>query len=356
MRKIMFIINQLGGGGAERVLTILANHLVLQDQYEVSIFAINKSEDKYNISKSVTVTELGNQSTKFKLILKIREHIRMINPEVIISFEYHMNMKVLLATWGMNVDIIVSERNDPARKGGKFLYKQLRNILYKKAKCLVCQTPDAKAYFPQRIQTKTVVIPNPITSELPEPWSGDRNKEIVNFCRLEPQKNLKLLLDSFAEFVKEFPDYTLSIFGNGMLKEELEYHIRLCCLEDTVSIYSAIPNIHDRVKKASMFISSSDYEGLSNSMLEAMALGIPTICTDCPSGGSRMVIQSGDNGLLVPVGQVEPMVKAMKKVATNNVFAKKISNEALKIREQLSSDKIIKQWIEVIDCINRRKD
>lgn len=348
MKKILFVINQLGGGGAERVLTLLANKF--SEYNDVSILAIHSAKNKYEIAEKINVIELdGCGERTFQIIKAIRTVAKQVNPDTIVSFEYHMNMKVLLAVFGMNnVKVVVSERNDPAQKGGKFGYRQLRNLLYKKADCLVCQTPDAKAYFPKDIQKKTVIIPNPIKSDLPQPWEGKRRKEIVNFCRLNPQKNLKLLIDAFEIFGKNHPEFSLSIYGDGELYDELQQYITKKKLDPLVTLHPAVTDIHDRIKDVAMFVSSSDFEGLSNSMLEAMAMGIPTICTDCPCGGARMIIKDGQNGLLVPVGDKSKLVNAMSKIADDLSLAKKIGEEAQKIRIDLDEEKIIKMWKSII--------
>lgn len=348
MKKILFVINQLGGGGAERVLTLLANKF--SDENDVSILAVHNVKNKYEISEKINVIELdGCGESTLEIIKKIRTIVKQIRPNTIVSFEYHMNMKVLLAAFGMRkVKIIVSERNDPAKKGGKFGYKQLRNLLYKKADWLVCQTPDAKEYFPQNIQKKTVVIPNPIKSDLPRPWEGNRKREIVNFCRLNPQKNLKLLIDAFANFSSVYQDFSLVIYGDGELHDSLQQYIYEKGLKNKVKLHPAVSNVHERIKDAYMFVSSSDFEGLSNSMLEAMAMGIPTICTDCPCGGARMVIENGKNGLLTPVGDIDKLSAAMKWMAGNSKSSEKLGMEARKIRAKFSTEIIVGEWEKII--------
>lgn len=350
MKKVLFVNNQLGGGGAERVLIMIANYLASCERYNVSIFSLHTAKKKYDIDNRVHVNELASENKgTLKIIKTIREQILEEKPDVVIAFEYHMNMKVIMAAAGIkNLKIVISERNDPASKGGQFPLRQLRNMLYRKADCLVCQTPDAKAYFPSAIQKSTVVIPNPIKADLPQMWEGERKKEIINFCRLEPQKNLKLLIDAFNEFSKEYNEYSLTIYGDGYLYDELESYVLNLGLENKVTLHPAVSDIHERIIDAAMFVSSSDFEGLSNSMLEAMALGIPTICTDCPCGGARMVIKDGQNGLLVPVRDKKKMVDAMKKIASNQNLAKRISFEGIKIRELLAVDRIISNWQEVI--------
>ncbi|SDH73739.1 glycosyltransferase [Desulfosporosinus hippei] len=348
MKKIVFISNRLGGGGAERVLTMIANRLAQTQEYTVSVFAMNKCEKNYYVHEAIHVTELDGTASKLQTIKLIRKHILIEKPDVIVAFEYHINMKVLIATLGMKLHIIISERNDPARKGGKPGLKQLRNLLYRKADCLVCQTPDAKAYFPQFIQNRTVVIPNPIKEDLPVRWQGKRNYEIVSFCRLEKQKNLPLLIDAFALVHKDYPEYKLSLYGDGSEKNRIETYILKKSLQDCISLHGSIIDIHEKIVDCAMFVSSSDYEGLSNSMIEAMALGLPCIVTDCPCGGARMMIDSYVNGILVPVGDAQALYEAIKYVIQNPEKAEFMSKNGTNMRRNLAVGKIVSEWETII--------
>ncbi len=345
-KSIVFVTNRLAGGGSERVLITLANAFVGKG-YNVSIISFRKGES-YPINKNIGIYTLENKLTKISRILALRKLFIAFGPDTVISFEYFVNMQVILAAFSQPFKVVVSERNDPARKGGEFPNKVFRNILYKYCDVLVCQTPDAKAYFPQKIQRSTVVIPNPIKEGLPEPKTVDRNREIVNFCRLEKQKNLILLIDAFEEFHRQYRDYTLTIYGDGSEESILKEHIAVKGLEKAVTLHQSIKEVHERILKSAMFVSSSDYEGLSNSMLEAMAIGLPVICTDCPCGGAKMVIKDGINGLLVPVRNQEVLVSAMLKIVENPSFATEIGRNAVMIRDDFSLNNICERWINVI--------
>ena len=166
----------------------------------------------------------------------------------------------------------------------------------------------------------------------------------MNFCRLIPPKNIPLLIDSFKEFRKEYPEFSLHIYGEGPLRNELQSCIDDQGLLNYVILHPNEKKVLDTVKDASRFVSSSSYEGLSNSMLEAMAIGLPTICTDCPCGGAKMMIQDGVNGLLVPNEDKDALAQAMIKVAEDKSLAVKLSKNAVKIRETLSISKIAQLW------------
>ena len=353
MKKILFIINRLGGGGAERVLVTLANQLATEKN-KVKILVYNKSDRQYDINDDIEIEQVCDEYiknrclNKVKRILKIRKKIKEYKPEDIITFEYFVNMQVIIANAFLKNRIIISERNDPAKTGNGRITKRIRNILYKHADCLVCQTEEAKEYFPRKVQERTVIIPNPIMPNLPKRYEGIRKKEIVTFCRIEKQKNLIMLIDAFEMLVKEFPEYKLSIYGEGSEKEHLKEYIEKEKAKDKITLYDFAEDIHNKIIDCAMYVSSSNYEGISNSMIEAMGIGLPTICTDCPCGGARMMIENNVNGILVPVGDVNALYEAMKKVICDLEFAKKISKNAIEINKKLNQKKICKNWNELL--------
>ena len=352
-KEIIFVSNFLGDGGAARVISVLAEGLAVKG-YKVTICSYPfKNKEEYRHSDKVNYIKFDmnhQQSVLYKIerIIKLRNEIKKHKNAVVISFEYFMNMQTVVAMIGLKNKLIVSERNDPARVGGKTPTKQIRNFLYQFVDCLVCQTQEAQEYFPKNIQKKSVVILNPVKENLPEQWQGERRKDIVNFCRLEKQKNLPLLIDSFEKFHKGHTDYTLTIYGDGKERTSLEEYIKDKRLDGYITLHHAVSDVHDRIKDAMMFVSSSNYEGLSNSMIEAMAIGLPTICTDCPCGGARMVINDGVNGLLVPVGDKEAMLKAICKIADNQSARETLACSASNIRKELANDRIVSLWEKVI--------
>ena len=348
MNRILFVCNSVSIGGAERVVSILADEMIDRDT-EIFLLGFIKTDDSYLKDKriKVTIAEKGKGKVSAKLIrvAAIRKAIKENNITTVIAFSHYNAMYSVIAASGLNVKIIGSERNDPAQVGNRKALNWLRMHLYKKLNVLVCQTNDAKAYFPPDIQKKSVVILNPITDSLPHPYQGNRKHRVVSFSRLEPQKNIPMLLEAFEMFQTTHSDYVLDIYGMGSLRDEL---VEKTKDNPSIHIHSYTNDIHNAILDASMFALSSDYEGLSNSMIEAMGCGIPTIVTDCPCGGARMVIRDGENGILVPVRDSKAMAKAMCRVADDKVLAEKMSREGLKIRETLNKRKIAEQWKAVI--------
>jgi glycosyltransferase involved in cell wall biosynthesis len=181
--------------------------------------------------------------------------------------------------------------------------------------------------------------------------SHDYEKIISTVGRLNKQKNYDMLLHAFERFQQVHDDYILKIYGVGEEEEHLKKLTKTLNIEGKVFFEGFRTDIHYVLKKTGMFVMSSDYEGLSNALLEAMAMGIPCISTDSPPGGARMVIQHGENGLLVPVGDVEELAQSMKYLVEHSQEAQIMGNNALKLREQCEINHICNQWMKLIQQI-----
>ena len=353
MKKVMFVCQSLGNGGAERVVSVLTDELSEAD-YRVFILTMTKEKQVYNINENVEIVAPHKNYNagilgKLQRVKIIRDEIIKHKIDAVVAFSHYNAMFSVIASYGLPVRIIGSERNDPAQLKNRKILNSTRNILYKKLDCLVCQTDEAKAYFPNKIQEKTTIILNPISASIIDPYCGEKEKKIVTFCRLEPQKNLRMLIDAFEMLYEEYPDYELNIYGEGSERENLLNYIVSKGLVNVISIKPFCKDVHQKVMKATIFALPSNYEGLSNSMIEAMALGIPTVVTDCPCGGARMVIENNKNGIMVAVDDPKAMYEAFKKIIVSPKFAKELSNNGVKIRDKLNCKKIAKQWKKAID-------
>ncbi len=351
--KVIFISNMIGNGGAGRVMNLLANYLVTC-KYDVTICSYSGFDEAYKMSNEIKKVSIETKC-KNQVIQKIQRifYLRKIfkgNPETpIIAFEYFINMQTILASLFLKNKVIISERNNPGELDSRMHMKIFRDILYRFADVLVCQTPDAQNYFSSHIKKKSIVIPNPLIEKLPERYTGIRKKVIVNFCRLEPQKNLKMLLDACDLLFKEYEEYSLSIYGNGSEKERLLQYLEEKGISDKVKIYDFTLNIHEKIRNCSIYASSSDYEGISNSMLEALGMGLPTVVTDCPCGGAKMYITSYENGILVPVGDATAMYKAMKYIIDHPEKSEYMSENAIKIKKMLNAENIYSRWMKLLE-------
>jgi len=270
---------------------------------------------------------------------------------VVIAFMPQNKLLTGMASFFINNKIVFTERNDPAKSPGTKLSRFVRNVLYELADLCVFQTSQAKEYFSKRVQSHGCVIQNPINPDLPEPFVGKRKKVVIAAARLEAQKNLFMLIDAFAMFHEGHPDYHLEIYGKGPLKDALSQRITDRGISEAARLMGYSNDVYSRMCDCAMYVSSSDFEGISNSMLEAMGLGLPTICTDCPVGGARETIEDGVNGVLIPVGDVRALYNAMTRVADDSEFAHRISMKAIDIRQKLSAEVIANQWIKAIESL-----
>lgn len=343
--KVMMVTAGMSGGGTERVIAVLANYMA-ERKYEVKIVMTSRDEVAYALDSSIQVLSIGGStggslSKRMKRIRDLRKLFRQDKEQVIVSFGTETNLFALLAGFGLQNKIIVSERNDPNR----CTYPVLRNMVYRMADSLIFQTADARRCFPKGIAKKGSVIPNPLSGAMRKPVHAVRNRDIVTAGRLEPQKNHRLLIESFRAFAERFPDYRLVLYGKGYLEEELKALARESGIEEKVLFAGFAENIQEKLCSAAMFVLSSDYEGVSNSLMEAMALGLPVISTDCPIGGSAMLIKNEENGLLVPVGSASALAKAMEYMAEDPERAEDMGRRAEYVREEYSAEKICKRWI-----------
>ncbi len=356
--KITFILPSLGQGGAERVASNLLNSLTNRG-CETSVILVSRRMVSYHLDERVRVKCLDCDSDnalpflkRFRIRLnKIKAAVKELSPDVVISFMSETNIDVCFALFNSKIPIIVSERNDPAIDPASRIKQWLRKIAYLKPKGFVFQTPDAQNYFSKRIRNKSKIILNPLSDSLPDPI-GEKEKRIVAVGRLNKQKNFPLLLNAFEVFSKEHSEYVLEIYGEGVLKEELVQIIKEKDLQEKVFLKGFCKDVHQKIASAGMFLMTSDFEGMPNALIEAMALGLTCISTDCPCGGPRMLIQNKTNGLLVPIKDTSALIDAMDYIAANPSEAKKMGQNAVKVREITNVEKIVDAWVEMInDCI-----
>ncbi len=296
---------------------------------------------------------LGFSVSKIRKSLLLKETLNKFSNPIIIALGLYYAVDVFYAAIGMKCDILYATKTYAE---GELVGhdKNIASIIMKCFSCVVSQTNYTADYIKKLGVNKVRVIGNPLTLSTPV-YNGERSNRIVNFCRISKEKRLDLLIKAFSAFHNEFPDYCIDIYGNIVTQAEEEHRTELLNLIDSlgltdcIKIHNARKDIHEVVKDAAMFISTSTFEGLSNTMIEAMALGLPCICTDCDGGGAREYIEDGINGLLIPKDDEIALIEAMKKFANNKVFAEKCGQNATAIREKLEIKNIISQWQNVID-------
>lgn len=351
MKEIIFVTPNLANGGAERVTAVLAAKLAERGN-RVILAYMKDSKQVYEPSGAV-VTKYLYLRRRDRLcrtlgkIWNLRKLIKKHPKASVVAMLPYETLYTFLACLGQKRRVIYSLRNDPAHMKRK-LERFIGKVIYPFAGTIVFQTQQAMEFFSARVRSKGVVIPNPISHDLPERFAGKRKKEIAAVGRLVPQKNYPLLLYAFSDIHKDYPDWKLKIYGEGSLRNNLEQLCRDLSLEQAVDFCGFVPDAAKRMNKSGMFVMASDYEGISNAMLEALGSGVPCICTDCPAGGARAFIQHRQNGLLVPVGDRTALKAAIEELITHPEFSERLSMEAVKIRKKLSADAVVQEWEKIL--------
>lgn len=352
-RTVLFIIPSLSGGGAERVTINLANSLC--GKYNVSIAYYIDSEIKYPTDPRVNLVHFSGKHVKLcgkidlynrlrrficglRDVLSIWQLKRNLETDICVSMLDYPNMLNALSG---GCRMIMSERNDPEKKGRN--YWQSENFCFRRADAVVFQTEKVKRMFSAVIQQKGTVILNPV--DIPVRASGHGVQKIVTAGRLNKQKNHALLLCAFAEFRKDHPGHELFIYGDGPEKESLKELAKKYGIEDRVHFEGYCTDIHERIKDAEFFVLTSDFEGLPNALMEAMAMGIPCISTACT--GAEELITDGKSGLLIPVGDMENLWKAMEKLSGSEELRKVLSMNAVTAAASFTSEKVAEKWEKV---------
>ncbi|MDO4526631.1 MAG: glycosyltransferase [Candidatus Saccharibacteria bacterium] len=349
-KKIVLYIDSMHRGGAERVMSIIANHFADEnDVVLVTDLPVVKNESNYTISKKVKCVCLQPKSKMFLLknwqrIKELRRIVKVNNADIVLSFLREQNYRMILATMGLKCKKCVSVRNDPNREyGSSWVNKKIANKIFGFADECVFQTNDAKRYFSKKIQKKSVIIANPIDEKFFKVKRAKQPKNIITVGRLEPQKNHKLLIESFARISDRIPDEKLLIYGDGSLRNELQKYIDELGLHDRVLLMGKFCDIEKELAKARLFVLSSDYEGMPNALMEAMAAGVPCVSTDCPCGGPRKLFCDKNSNNLVSCSDAKKMSEAMYKVMKENDLNVEVKKNCGTI-VYYCTEKIMQKW------------
>ncbi len=366
--KISFVTSTLTSGGAERVISLLANNFA-ERGYEVEMIALTSiSPDYYSLNPKVQFIH-ADKVSKGGLLGELwwfRRHIKKEQPDVVIAFMEAVYEFVLLALLGTKVPVISSERLDPALIS--WPRKVLRWLLLPTTTAHVVQTQHIKQYYNKQIQKKTHIIYNPVNERVFEaplnpPKMGscdnddknsglrikdERLNRIISVGRLYPQKNQKMMIEAFAKIAPQFPEWSLVIYGEGPERDFLESLVSSFKIQvsSRISLPGRCETVIEEVAKSKVFCLSSDYEGMSNAMIEALCVGTPVISTKV--SGTDELIRNGENGLLVDIGDTDGLAQAFEKLLSNQELREQLGKEGQKLANQFKTDTIVDQWEELI--------
>lgn len=345
-KNILFLISSIWGGGAERVACRLVSEFSKRHNVYLMYFA--EKENRYFIAPKVHLipfilpknSQKINPSPKELKMIEIEKVRRIYRIDITISFLNWPNILNVIS--GGESKKILSERNDPEGKGEEYFNNM--KMAYEKADVVVFQTRYVKNKFSKNIQLKSKIIQNPVNVKC---LADDTNikKKIVAVGRLVPQKNHQLLIKAFSIFQKLHKEYHLYIYGSGDLLDELKKLTIQKDVKNFVHFEGFCQDVHEKIKDAEQFILSSDYEGMPNALMEAMMMGLPCISTNY--NGVRDIIFDGINGLLVPLGDVSSLGRAMCRLSDDEKLQKKLRRGARLKSEEWKTERIVKKWEEL---------
>lgn len=359
MKKIFLYIDSMQKGGAQRVMANLADHYAKKGTEVYLINDINPVPGilEYDINASVTrlfldkANDLRGIKKNVNRIRALRRSVKSEKPDCIVSFVGPPNLRMLIATFGLRVKKVVSVRNDPYREYGIGIKRLISRIIFLLADGCVFQTDVAANYFLKRTRRKSKVIFNPVNSLFYAQIrrKEDIKKEIAVVGRLQPQKNNALAINAFAHIINKFPDYKLVFYGEGPLENDLKKQAQKLGISDSVYFNGLTNNVEEKLATSSVFLMTSDYEGMPNALMEAMAVGVPVVSTDCPCGGPRNLILNTTQGTLVPCQDEQAIIEALTDLLGNDDLRETIGNEAKKRAQDFKPDIILKKWDSYLD-------
>lgn len=352
MSKLIVSIATLGTGGAERVLSVLSTPL--SEQFDAVQYVLwEGGEPFYPVDERVRIVslpELSGKKGRNRQMTTFRHLVKQEKPDLVLSFLTPYNMLVLLSIIGLNQKVVVAERTDPKRllAGGK-IGLRLRDWLYRRADGILTQTEYAKSCYGEKFSGKTAIIYNPVMMNDSQVGGALRTKKehlFVTAGRLEPVKDQAMMIEAFAAFHKNYPDYRLVIYGEGPMHETLQEQINGLGLQDAVTLAGRTNDLWNKIACAEAFLLTSEYEGMSNALIEAMCLGLPVISTKV--AGATDLIKDGENGFLIGVKDSKALADRLSRLAVSSELREQMGRKASKVFDQVRQDKICKQWIEYL--------
>ncbi len=349
-KTVFFIANSITGGGAERVAAILASELSSCYHAIVICSVKSPSKSRYPLSPNVDLIYLPfyilNDNTPNRFLSGFTRLIKR-RQNAFASVSLVFNSNALNISSRANDKVICCERNNPLKHERDKERFELIQSIYERADHVVFQSSIVRDLFSEKVREHCSILPNPISVTCCR--KAETRHRIVTCGRLHAQKNHPMLIRAFHRFSRIHPEYTLSIYGKGFMQSELQELIDSLSLQNSVFLEGRSTHIHEDIADAELFVLSSDYEGLSNALLEAMMMGFPCISTDCE--GSTDVIENGVNGLLVSRGSEEELLSAMLYMAEHETLREEMGQKAMQTAQRFKREKVAEEWKNMIETV-----
>lgn len=318
--KILFVSGNMCNGGAQRVIANVSNSLA-EKGYDIRLLLFSRNEKEYPISDKVKITALGKTFEEYSQISSlsrmklIRNYLKETKPDVAVGF-LEGGYALFLSSFGLRMKKVSSARINPQHiMTAKGLRAEINRRWFFSSDAVVLQTASQKEYVPEKIKRKSVIIANPVPQYVLEGKCESYNEKCRNLImvgRLDEQKNYPMAFRAIQIVKKQYSDVHLDVFGKGVLDEELSRMLEEMELTENVSMCGWTQNTLEEYRKHDMFLMTSDMEGMPNALMEAMAVGLPCVSTDCETGPADL-IEDGINGYLVPVNDHELLAEKIIK-------------------------------------------
>ncbi|NMT65228.1 glycosyltransferase family 4 protein [Marinobacter orientalis] len=365
-KKILFLVSSMQGGGAERVAALLCNYwaeaghdIVLMPTFS------GRGECLYPLDEKVRLEYLADRvgSTSkarwngFRRLLALRHVMQEFRPDAVVSFLTHVNVAALIAATGLPFPVVVSERTNPALFQLSRFWALGRRLLYRRARSVVVQTSLVREWVEANCPGARIdVIPNPVVFPLPagEPRIspatavGGDHSVLLAVGRLGPEKGFDSLLDAFQGAAAENPGWNLVILGEGPERAALEQQVIDLGLSGRAHLPGRVGNLGDWYDRADLYALSSHFEGFPNTLVEAMAYGVPPVSMDCATGPVDIITPGKDGLLVAPETGTPGLEKALSTLMGDPVLRKSLATEAIDVRERFAIERVARQWSGVI--------
>lgn len=362
--KLLFLVSSMEGGGAERVAALLCNAWVSRGWYITLMPTFSgRGGISYPVSEQVDIhylaDDVNNRPGKISRLIALRRHILNSSPDVIVSFLPHVNIAALMASVGTGVPVIACERTYPplARPPLPYLYRVLRRIFYARASFLIAQTSAIRPWFQARFaETPIATIPNPVQYPLlngptkldPDSIVGPAKRLLLGIGRFNQYKRFDILIQAFARLAAENPDWSLVILGEGSARSALEGQVEEVGLKDRVHFPGFVGNLADWYSRSDLYVMTSAYEGFPNTLLEAMAHGLPTVSFDVKTGPME-ITKNGQRGVLLPDdNHVNRLCHVLAQLMSDGSLRENFALRAVETREVYSMCRVLDMWDDAI--------
>lgn len=361
--NITFVNESIGYGGAAKMMMVVARGLK-EKGHNVSVINLNTHNiGVFQETEGINVVTAHCPEGKgilynYRYAKFTVKAAKQLNTDVIVGFKFLSNFCAVVAGKMLRIPSIISERGDPNVEFRTIKFPtNLKLWIVNHADAGAFQTKEASEFYSKHLQQNCAIIPNPIMINRPIPFVNYENlpKTIVSLGRIDnSQKRIDVMIEAFSLFYQKHPEYRFVIYGIGGSEDLLHSLIKKYKLDNAVDVKGLSTDSLSDLSHEGMFVITSDFEGISNSLLEAMAVGLPVVSTDHSPGGARLLITDHENGLLVPVRNPEAIANAMSEYAENPELAKRCGSDAKNVVTRFSVEKAINDWDQLIHSVYQK--